>query len=732
MKIPCDGKTLVVQVGEAEIQVASLVLGGKEPQLQECAIIPIPAGAVVDGAIQNLPALREALSALCRQNRFRKAGRVIFVLVSAQVISQVVELPAVKSGRKLAQILETNADLYFPVETGAYQLTWQVMGRREMEGVPQTQVQLWGAPKGLLVPYYQLARDCGLHVAAIDYCGHSFARSIRASFTSAGSLPGRRRETILYVHLEGAHILLSFVEQGRVLLQRLLRRSGTLQADLNDVFMEMEYFHAEFPANVLEKWVVSGSGAEEETFITALKELADLPLRQLGGEEEQRWCLCLGASQTELDFGDSALDPRGGNRRRLLLQPVLLGIAALLLAGAAGLYLTASRAWEQELQTLREEYLLLDEEAAGVAGFAESYRQYAAEYQAYTEDWETLFRSIRTYNDNACLVLEEVERVLPRDAALTSLALDEQSLTADVVFQTKEDAASFLIGLRDLRYAALLSVSDLQALAETSPEVVSALQELYTPTVAVSRAPTAGATALSEPFALTVQDLKEGLARLETEEEFALLDGRYAALYDEWAWGSLMMEATPEQRQAAVSRLLQEDVFACRWFCLLARVEEQPENSGQLLATWETVEVAEDLLKDHYFLRRKLAEMLVVELGHKAAYEGHLDFQQLRADILSGKTKKDAALDAVVRKLLPPNLLDDYDGMQRANSAASGGAQLQQTVAVPVIRKVAREPEGNYGLTVMLAYKEALIQASQAREGLDETSMLADLVEVTG
>lgn len=580
MKLSCSAKVLVIQIGEAETRVASLSLGAKPSQPQAIAVLPTPARAVSDGVIQKPEALRDAINTLRGQSEFSKARKAVFVLSSTQVISQVVTVPVVKSPRRLAQILETNADLYFPVDPGDYKFTWQVMDRKEEAGVTQTQVQLWATPKALLEPYYRLARDCGLRVAAIDYCGHSFARSVHASFAVPNRTEDGAEAATLYVHLEREHILLSFVAGERVLLQRLLRR-GTPDADLNDIFMETECFHTEFPANGLDSCVVSG--VEDEAFVAALAELVGAPLRQLTPETDPIWCVCLGAAMTELDFGDPTLDTlHGGKTGRGILQPVLLALAAVLFVGTLALHLTRSNVWERERHTLWEEYWLLQEQAAAVEGAAEDYQAYAAEYSAYARDWDDLFRHVRTYNDNACLILEELESILPKDSVVTHLALDEQSLTVRTIFEEKEDAAYFLVALRDMQYATPHGISDLERLTdEAEGKSVRISQSLV---------------------------------------HYAMNDGRTAAtqtdgLYTDYALDALLPKATLEQRQAAIRRLLVQDAQARQDFSLLAREAGLPEEVDRLVENQSATEAAEALIRTHYSLRRKLAEQLALEMG---------------------------------------------------------------------------------------------------------------------
>ena len=49
-------------------------------------------------------------------------------------------------------------------------------------------------------------------------------------------------------------------------------------------------------------------------------------------------------------------------------------------------------------------------------------------YDAYSADWDTVFDSVRTYNDNLELVLGELEAKLPKKSTVTALSTTELCL----------------------------------------------------------------------------------------------------------------------------------------------------------------------------------------------------------------------------------------------------------------------------------------------------------------
>lgn len=975
-----SGKALVVQIGETETRVACMTLGAKLPQIQASTVIPTPSGAIEDGTIKDLDAMRSALSAVCSQPEFSRVRKVLFVLASTQVITHVAGVPYMKNRKKLPQILQANADMYFPVDTSDYQVTWQVIGEREVDGEKQIQVQLWATPKSLLGRYYLLARDCGLSVAAIDYVGHSFVNGINASYEipqiPKAKKPKKAKKsrkfdaveeieeginfpeqetTTLFLNLDKDHILMSFVQENQVLLQRLLQRSTYSDADLNDIFMEIEYFHTEFPACVSGDVVVSGSGVEDDRFLMDLEDLVQVPLQRLHCEPDQIWCIALGASLSTLDFGDPMLASVGGKKKvnlnaNIPLQPVLLVLGILALAGALVLNMTAQKTWDMELQGLRDQQMILNVQSAAVNGYADKYNEYAAEYAAYSSDWDNLFASVRTYNDNLGLILEELEDVLPKDSVVTNLSIDEQSITMNTAFQEKEDVVYFLLALRQLQYADLTSISDLQVLTQPQTEMDAGTSGVGDPTGlgntsalgamlgqlglgggaglfgnneaapsegSLEAAPTEGGKTAAElmqdaqngtlnpmelmtpefleavqaddvkngrqepnrlqdflvqmvvgyssgnmkpedlsdtdkakmmqllmiyesvngpitgpdvpsdstgngggsgsssgnsgssgssgsisigtstgnttgdlldvpkgeerekklkEYGMTVQELKDGLDNLETVAEYAVLDKNYSKTYTKNTMRSLRDDATLKERKEAIRYLLKNDALAMHQFFLIVQEDMARPNSSKILTNkvepdyWvdldnrqmffnsdqalldkklpglidmltkneAAVEATENLIKTYNMLNRKLACSLTVEMGVEKEYTCGMNFELLQDDILSTRTKKDAQLNTVVRKMLSPEAQKHYDNLKPAAGTSTGSNALDSLLEQLLggntggTTMMPEEPAGNFGISVVLTYKEALIQNEQVRKGLDITAKIADPVEVAG
>lgn len=459
-----SGRALVVQITEREIRIAQMTLGSDA--ISEQVILPTPPNAVEDGQLVGLDALRDAMEPVLRQGLFRRCRKVVFSLCSTQVISESVTVPAVKKQQRLGQMLLANMDEYFPIDPGEYQLSWESVGVEQREDARLLRVQLWAVPRAMLQRYYALANSMGLSVAAVDFCGHSHATAVDADFAMpkhAKSSADTDDGVCLYINAESELLLLTFVYNGQVELQRLLQRGYSQQDDLNEAGIVLDYFSAMPGRARLTSAVLSGGQGKEAGLAPALASLLNVPVEMAETDYGAQWLLCQGAALTALDFGDPELNHITGARapinRAWQYGLVFLGGAAL--TASVLLLLTSKLSWSTELDGLRAQQDRLTALAQQNAGCAENYHNYSSMYDAYSADWDTVFDSVRTYNDNLELVLDELEAKLPKKSTVTALSTTELCLAAQVAFQSKEDAAYFLVALRDVPFMTLNTVSSL-------------------------------------------------------------------------------------------------------------------------------------------------------------------------------------------------------------------------------------------------------------------------------
>lgn len=726
-----SGKALVIQLDRDELRIALTTLGSAAPKIQQRMIQPLPQGMVEDGEIRDPDGLRDVLKDALAAPAFKRRKRAVFSICSTQIIPETATVPAV-GGRKMEKLLESNMDLYFPVDAREYHLVWKTVGPA---GGGEVSVQLWAVPNTLLASYYALANSCGLSVAAIDYCGNSLASAVGADFAApararAGRarkergrrFPGRRAkgeepktavgvldppieredapETELYLLAEREYLLMTFVQAGQVKLQRLLLCGNAPESALSEAVMVLEYYGSlDAGRRGSVTGVLCGALAEDPLYRQAADDMLDMPLRVLECEQGPGWCVCLGASRTTLDFGVPAMDQRSGLRRQLAQAwqygLVLVGGALL----AASLLLTfGSRVSRQAaLDGLENTARNLELQAAQSAGnyqYYQNYLDYANAYASYSADWENLFGSLRTYNDNLVLAMEELEDILPKTTRVVTLGIAGQGLGLQLACESKEDAAYTIIALRNLQYASLNSISNLsygggidarQVLSSltgvSEEDLAAALGESLAGSgeAAAEEAPTEGSLDISSLLGLlqqgsdyqsmlqqalagaglTAGDLQDALDGLD-EDQLEILAGLYGTHEADYDLDELLEEATFTQRQAALRTMLTTDPVAMARFAAL--LEKDVNGDRELLGV-----VMLDLLANI-----DLNTLAAIYSGDTAAMQSALP--QVVEILTNSETSLSATEDLIRTDRTLSGLLAYYLAVEMGWQDAGGGS----------------------------------------------------------
>lgn len=463
------GKVLTVQIGAEQTLVA---LADKSGSIVHTAAVPTPEGAVDDGAIVDTAAVTQMLKSVIRRPEFRKIRRAVFVLCTSQVIAAVGTVPTL-TGKKLEKLLNANADVYFPVDVTDYRLVWQIIGPcTDADNAGKQNVQIWAVPNGLIPNYYLVANACGLAVTAIDYFCHSMASAVGTTFAAgkkklpAEDVGAEAPQTLLHLLLERDVIGLSLSQGGHVVLQRALFYNGDPSTQFGEMSMILEYFRTlEIGRNSAVRGIACGALATDAELVSELSAVLGIPTEVSDAPYAPEFCLCAGAAHTELDFGLSTLNAPDKSRQyqqSQLLQYALVLAGGLAVFGALTLIQSARLDWSADIGNLESKQQVLSLQAGGVSGYYDAYSKYQNAYSSYSGDWETIFANMQTYNDNLVLVFEELEQIMPENASVAGVSIGADGMGPTFACEDKEVAAYLIMQLRQLQYADLLSISDLQ------------------------------------------------------------------------------------------------------------------------------------------------------------------------------------------------------------------------------------------------------------------------------
>lgn len=698
-----SGWGLSVVLEGSRLRAVRMELGSPTPVLGEARVVELPDGAVEDGMIRDVEAVRSALAGVMLEAEFKKLRKVVFSVCSTQVVSEVVSVPPM-SEKKLAKLLAANSDMYFPVDVSDCHLTWQVVGQTvDEDGHDALSVRLWAVPNALLRRYYAVANECGLSVAAIDYAGNSVASAVGAGFAAAAEKKASRKAEQsdaavavavaedepdeVYLLLEAEHLMMTFVHAGEVRMQRLLLR-GADGDELSEARFALEYYTSQPRNSARVRLTACGAEALDADYVRRAGEALDGELAVLESGVGCEWCLCAGAGMTELDFGDVSFDrkPRRNAAQQAWQWGVLLA-GALVLVGVLVVNFGSRLVWDSTLDGLESNRRALELQSAQNAGNAKNYYEYSDLYDNYSSDWDTLFASLRTYNDNLVLMLDELETVLPKQTSVVTIGIANEGMGLQFACSSKEEAAYLIIALRQLEYADLISISDLtigSTNSVTGPSMLPSLaakleaeeqarQEQLAQLAAAQSgeetAPEKGSIDVSEftpiltggsiePEKLLKEFRDEGvldekqmikaISELEPEERHALFEA-YAEAAPEvkkYTLDELIDKATFAQRKSAMTAMLTENETAFAEFYFLL-----DEDMGRPRRNEEAILCDSDFNSEFFFNDKVMA----------AFGSGTLDMKGIAAEVASIVTKSNERLERAEKLIkTDPNVSDWY------------------------------------------------------------------------
>lgn len=496
-KVKITGKVLVIQLGREETRI---VLVGKSNELLRTITLETPADAVEDGVIRNPDAVRDMLKGVLKDDpELKRTRQVVFSLRTSQMITEEVVVPDLPAA-KTEKLIQSNMDTYFPVDVHDCRVVWQTLSTRtEEDGSKKQCIQLWAVPRALLGRYYKVANDCGLSVAAVDYCGNSLATAAGISYAvkeakaekksglnmelgfgakkkkeepaaaaeEASSTTATRTNpsTNLYVSLDKDLLGMTFAQNGRVIYQRFVRCGADPMQQFGELAMMVEYYHTlESARGSTIRGVVVGGLADDDMLVADLQDMLGIPLSHYRGESAPGLVFCVGAARTTMDFGDPSMNKvatAGSQVRTDLWQYGVILAGGLAMVGVVIMLMSARLVWSMDISSLNTTKQALQVQASKVAGFADNYYAYERNYSTYDADWETVFSSLRTYNDNLVLMLGELEDIMPENSSVTNMQIAADGMVVTFACANKEEAAFLIMQLRELKYANLYSISNL-------------------------------------------------------------------------------------------------------------------------------------------------------------------------------------------------------------------------------------------------------------------------------
>ena len=202
-------KFLTIYVSSDMIRVAEIMKAGKNQiVLTNAAEIKTPAGCFNDGYLTDVTAAAEAVRTAIFGRQFSSKD-VIFTIASKKIASKEVEMPYVKSPRKLQQVLQANSGEYFPMSgSGDYLFAYSILEDYMSEDGRKYRVSAVAAPMDLVRGYYEIADELKLNVRSIDYFGNSVIQLLALQMQEGRTdLVLQIEKDATYVNVMRGHVL---------------------------------------------------------------------------------------------------------------------------------------------------------------------------------------------------------------------------------------------------------------------------------------------------------------------------------------------------------------------------------------------------------------------------------------------------------------------------------------------------------------------------------------------
>jgi Tfp pilus assembly PilM family ATPase/Tfp pilus assembly protein PilN len=179
------------------------------PRVYQAFVFETPEHAIEDGYIRD----REKFSAVLMkeiQKHGIKERDVIFTLSSSKVVTREIVLPLVKES-KIANIIDSQVDDYFPMDVSEYVISYTKMGQFEEDGQKKLKLALVAVPDNLLKNYYSFAEEARLRIESFDYIGNGAIQLMR----------NRLAQNSVVVQLEEQATVISIFVNKRMVFQRV-------------------------------------------------------------------------------------------------------------------------------------------------------------------------------------------------------------------------------------------------------------------------------------------------------------------------------------------------------------------------------------------------------------------------------------------------------------------------------------------------------------------------------
>lgn len=170
-------KVIAIDIGNKTTKIVYGVKSKKNIVLSEYTIIDTPINCIKDGTIVNVESLALSISSSLKALRI-KSGELILNITGTGVITREIQIP-VSTDEEISQMLEFEAQQYFPVDLQNYTLDFKVLENFSVGEIHQSKLLLVAAPNKQIEEYIKLSKLLRHQLLAIDIPANCMLKLIR-------------------------------------------------------------------------------------------------------------------------------------------------------------------------------------------------------------------------------------------------------------------------------------------------------------------------------------------------------------------------------------------------------------------------------------------------------------------------------------------------------------------------------------------------------------------------
>jgi type IV pilus assembly protein PilM len=167
-----------LDVGSTAVRAAELT-EGTPPTVVRAAQVPLPAGAVENGEVRDVPAVSEALRELWTRGGF-KSRKVWMGVGNQRVVVREIALPAMPE-KELRQSLGFQVQEFIPMPVDEAVLDYHLIEEREIDGRQMIRLLLVAAQKAMVDTLVASATGAKLEPMGLDLVPFALVRAVGAS-----------------------------------------------------------------------------------------------------------------------------------------------------------------------------------------------------------------------------------------------------------------------------------------------------------------------------------------------------------------------------------------------------------------------------------------------------------------------------------------------------------------------------------------------------------------------